>query len=176
MRRTRTTATAVAALAVAAGLLGPAAQGAAAAGRDDYPYRSDTTGAADPWGFTKRQCVSFTAFRLAQHGVRLRNATQHWGSAYTWNNAARRLGHRVDHHPAVGAVAQWDEGERSAYYSPGSTRPNGTLTAGPAGHVAYVTRVYADGSVQLEQYNLGSSRAYSTMRAKAPRYLHLGSR
>ena len=163
-------------LGLCAALLGPQAPAAAAARGDDYPYRADTTWAADPWGFTKRQCVSFTAFRLAQHGVRLKNSTQRWGSAYTWNNAARRLGHRVDKRPAVGAVAQWNEHERSAYYGPGSTRPNGSFTAGPHGHVAWVKAVYRDGSVLLEQYNLGSDRAYSTMRAKAPRYLHLGAR
>jgi hypothetical protein len=37
-----------------------------------------------------------------------------------------------------------------------------------------VRAVYADGSALIEQYNMFSSRSYSTMRVKAPRYLYYG--
>jgi len=36
-----------------------------------------------------------------------------------------------------------------------------------------VLSVYSDGSVLVEQYNLYGDESYSTMRVKAPRYLHL---
>ncbi|MGB8652130.1 MAG: CHAP domain-containing protein, partial [Mycobacteriales bacterium] len=142
-------------------------------GVDDYPYRTDATNGFDPWGFTKRQCVSFAAWRLAQHGHALSNSRDNWGSAYTWDDTARRLGRTVTTHPVVGAIAQWNADESSPYYAPGSATANGHFTAGGYGHVAWVKSVYADGSVLVEQYNLGGSRAYSVMRVKAPRYLIL---
>ena len=33
--------------------------------------------------------------------------------------------------------------------------------------------VYSDGSVKVEQYNVGGNRAYSVMRVKAPRYIYI---
>lgn len=147
-------------------------QPASAAG-DDYPWRTDTTWTADSWGFTKRQCVSFVAWRMYQRKTPINNRTQRWGSALYWDDAARRLGYGVSTRPGHGTVAQWNAGEGSAYYSPGSTRPNGTFRAGSYGHVAYVQGVYADGSVSVAQYNAGGTRAYSVMRVKAPRYIYI---
>lgn len=144
------------------------------AARDDYPYRHDTTGAADRWGFSRRQCVSFAAWRLAQQGTPVSAAA--WGSALRWDDAARRAGRRISARPVVGAVAQWNAGERSAYYSPGATRPSGTITASRHGHVGVVRTVYADGSVQLEQYNLRGDRRWAVARLTAPRYLYIGVR
>ena len=138
---------------------------------DDYPWRSDSTQAADTWGFTKRQCVSFAAFRLAQHGHALNNGTQHWGSALNWDDAARANGVTVTSTPHVGAIAQWNAGEGSGIYANGSSTPNGHFTAGSYGHVGYVAAVYSDGSALIEQYNLGGTRSYSAMRMQAPRYL-----
>ena len=157
-------------LALLVGLLGLAAPAHAAG--DDYPYRSATTNANDRWGFTVRQCVSFAAWRLAQAGHPVANSSNVWGSAAHWDDTARAKGVIVTTRPKVGAVAQWNAGERSAWYAPsGGT---GTLTAGPYGHVAWVKWVYSDASVLVEQYNVGGDRAYSTMRVKAPRYLYLG--
>ena len=143
----------------------------AAASGDDYPYRTDTTRSADPWGFTKRQCVSFAAWELKQHGHQISNYSGHWGSALTWDDTARRLGRRISSTPKAGAVAQWNAGERSTFYPAGGG--TGTLTAGSAGHVAYVTGVYSDGTARVEQYNADGSRAFSAMRVRAPRYLYL---
>jgi surface antigen len=75
--------------------------------------------------------------------------------------------------PAVGAVAQWNEGEHSAYWSGASSSSDGTFVAGSVGHVAWVTAVYSDGSVLVAQYNGTGDRAYSTVRVRAPRYLFL---
>ena len=140
---------------------------------DAYPYRTSTTNANDAWGFTQRQCVSYVAWRLSQSGRAISNA-DNWGSAYSWADAAGRLGFAVNSTPAVGAVAQWNAGESSAYYSSGSTNSNGSFGAGGYGHVAYVTAVYSDGSVQVSQYNAQGDRAFSSMHLRAPRYLHVG--
>ena len=140
---------------------------------DGYPWATDASWGADPWGFTKRQCVSYVAWRLAGAGSPLDNATQNWGSALTWDDTARRLGYPVGSRPFVGAVAQWNANERGAYWSPGADSPDGAYVAGPAGHVAWVVDVYDDGSVLVAQYNGTGNRAFSTMRVKAPRYLSL---
>ena len=146
----------------------------AQAAGDDYPWRTDTSQSADRWGFTKRQCVSFVAWRLAQRGQPIDNRTQRWGNAKDWDDAARRLGVGIGARPVVGAVAQWNAGESAAYYGPGSTRPNGTVRAGGYGHVGYVQGVHSDGSAVVSQYNLSGSRTYSLVRVKAPRYLYVG--
>jgi surface antigen len=137
--------------------------------RDDYPYRTATTNDNDEWGFTKRQCVSFAAFRLAQHGNAISNS-DNWGSALSWDDAAKRLGKTVTSTPKVGAIAQWNAGESSSVYSASGAK-QGTFSAGGYGHVGYVAAVYSDGSVLVEQYNLGGDRSYSSMRMTAPRYI-----
>jgi surface antigen len=143
-------------------------------GTDDYPYRNQSDFyATDKWGFTERQCVSFAAWRLAQHGRSISN-DDNWGSALTWDDTARRLGFTVTSRAHVGAVAQWNANESSAYYSKGSAKPNGRFAAGGYGHVGWVKQVYADGSALVEQYNMGGDRSYSVMRVKAPRYLLIG--
>ena len=159
----------------AAAPLGSAASAAAPAARsaDDYPWRLDQSWGADAYGFTKRQCVSFVAWRLAQRRTPISNA-QGWGSALTWDDTAVRLGHRIGVRPVVGAVAHWNAWESSKTWLNGSTRANGIVRAGSAGHVAYVSRVHADGSVTVQEYNGGGSRAFGTARLRAPRYLYLG--
>ncbi len=142
-------------------------------GGDDYPYRYASGSPSDPWGFTERQCVSFVAWRLNQAGRPLSNAANGWGSALTWADAARSHGRSITTSPSYGTVAQWNAGESSPYYASGSSSPNGYFTAGGYGHVAWVVAVYADGSALVQQYNISGDRSYSTMRVKAPRYLHL---
>jgi surface antigen len=140
---------------------------------DAYPYRSDSTGGRDDWGFTKRQCVSYVAWRLADLGRPIDNASQGWGSALDWDDTARRLGYSVSTRPQVGAVAQWNAHESGAYWSGSSASSDGSYAAGTVGHVAWVMKVYSDGSVLVAQYNGTGDRSYSTMRVKAPRYLSL---
>jgi surface antigen len=130
-----------------------------------YPWASDTTGGHDTWGFTMRQCVSYVAWRLSRVG-RPVYARQGWGSASGWDDVARRRGVTGTTRPAVGSVAQWNAGESSRV-------PRGTFTAGSYGHVAWVTAVYSDGSVQVAQYNGTGTRTYSSMRVFAPRFLRL---
>ena len=147
----------------------PAAPASAAG--DDYKWRTDTTNANDDYGFTRRQCVSFVGWRLHQHSHTINNGTQHWGSAYHWDEAAKALNKRITTTPKVGAIAQWNASESSKYYA--SNGGVGTIKAGSQGHVAWVNKVYSDGSVQIEQYNMSGNRAYSTMHVKAPRYIYV---
>lgn len=140
---------------------------------DSYPYAHAVGNAQDAWGFTERQCVSYAAWRLASAGSAISN-TDGWGSAYQWDDAARRLGRTVSSTPSVGSIAQWNAGESSLVFVGGSSTPNGRFTAGPYGHVGYVTAVFADGSVMVAQYNLRDDRSFSTMRMHAPRFLRLG--
>ena len=135
---------------------------------NDYPYASATTNASDKWGFTERQCVSFAAWRLARNGHPIDNNTQHWGSAYQWDEAARANGVRVSTTPHVGAIAQWNVGEGGTVWMNGG---KGHFTAGEYGHVGYVAAVYSDGSALIEQYNVMGDRNYSVLRMTAPRYL-----
>jgi surface antigen len=137
---------------------------------DDYPWKSDTTRSADSFGFTKRQCVSYTAWRLYKMGHRISNSSGHWGNAYHWDDAARNVGRTVTATPRVGAIAQWNAYERSAYYTSSGV---GTFQAGGYGHVAYVAYVYSDRSVLVRQYNVNGNRSFSQMRVKAPRYLYI---
>jgi surface antigen len=137
---------------------------------DDYPWKSDTTNSNDSFGFTKRQCVSYAAWRLYKAGHRINNSTQKWGNASRWDDTARALGKRVTTTPRVGAVAQWNAYEKSRWYSSSGI---GTMQAGRYGHVAYVVGVYSDGSVLVRQYNINGNRSYSQMRVKAPRYLYI---
>jgi surface antigen len=159
-------------MALLAALVSPLFASPALASGNDYPYRYDTQNRADRWGFTTRQCVSFAAWRLEQGRHPISNKTNVWGNAYHWDDAARARHIPVSSRPKVGSIAQWNANERSAYYAPNGGV--GTITAGGYGHVAYVAKVYSDGSVLIEQYNMSGNRSYSTMRVKAPRYLYLG--
>jgi surface antigen len=145
----------------------------AASAQDGYPWRVSNATAADPFGFTTRQCVSYVAWRLAERGTRLDNAREGWGSARTWDDAARRLGHRVGRAPVVGAVAHWDPWERGPLYTGGPSL-RATMSAGAYGHVAWVQHVHTDGSASVVQYNGAGTRSFSVSRVKAPRYLYVG--
>ncbi|SDN15778.1 CHAP domain-containing protein, partial [Allokutzneria albata] len=106
---------------------------------DDYPYKGQS--GTDKWGFYKRQCTSFVAHRLDQHGVRFKNAKYKgvfFGNADTWNNAAKSAGVKVNKTPKVGAVAVWERN---------------------SGHVAWVSKV-SGGKITVEEYNWNNPKAY----------------
>ena len=151
-----------------------AAPNSPAAAGDDYPFRVDQTWSSDPYGFTKRQCVSFVAWRAAQRGHEISNLREGWGNAADWDNAARRLGVGIGGRPVVGAVAHWNPGESSPVYSTRNAQLTGHMRAGAQGHVGYVEKVYADGSVVLTHYNGDGRRSFSLERVRAPRYLYVG--
>jgi surface antigen len=143
-----------------------------ASARDDYPWRLSQAATSDAYGFTTRQCVSFVAWRLAQHGSPIDNR-QGWGSARDWDEAAGRLGYVVGRRPVVGAVAQWNAYERGPLYT-GGARLRGIMQAGAYGHVAWVQHVHSDGSATVAHYNGTGTRSYTVSRVKAPRYLYVG--
>ncbi len=111
----------------------------------------------DSWGFVLRNCTSFAAWRLRERGgVAFSNsyAGQHWGDARNWDDAARRAGVRVDDVPAIGAVAQTDDGR--------------------VGHVAWVSAI-GPGTVTVEEYNHAVAGGYGTRTVPVGdfRYLHV---
>jgi surface antigen len=147
-----------------------------------YPYASQPNPVAiDPWGTVERQCTGYVTWALNKMGVDFglvdlgkNGRTVEFLNAGAWAKAARKGGWTVSHTPVVGAVAQWQANESSHWWI-NNVRYGATAAAD--GHVAIVTKVYRDGTVRIRQYNAGSpGRSYSTMRAKAPRYLYIGVR
>lgn len=95
----------------------------------------------DDWGMYNRQCVSYTAFRVAASGRYM----PYWGgvgNANQWDENARAAGIPVDYSPRAGDVAISNAG----YY----------------GHSMYVESVNADGSINISQYNASWTGTYST--------------
>lgn len=148
---------------VAAQSKAPGVTAGTPAANDDYPARLRNVtidSVFDEFGFPNRQCTSFVAWRLAsRNGVRLPVAP---GDARLWDDRLAPYA-VVNSTPAVGAIAQWNENE--SY---------GGLGAGPLGHVGWVQQVNADGTVTIEQYNVGSDGTYLQIHhTRAPRYIHL---
>lgn len=112
----------------------------------------------DPWGFALRNCTSFVAWRLREtnglDAFENHFGGVHWGNAEHWDEAASSLGYRVDDVPAIGAVAQTDDGR--------------------VGHVAWVSAI-GDGTVTVEEYNHSVAGGYGvrTVPTSDFRYLHL---
>ncbi|MCA9346963.1 CHAP domain-containing protein [Candidatus Saccharibacteria bacterium] len=98
----------------------------------------------DPWGMCYRQCVSYTAWKVASTG---RYMPTTWvngmGNARNWVTSAQSYGIPVDRNPTPGSVAIWASG----YY----------------GHAMYVEDVYSDGTMLISQYNFNYDGRYSTM-------------
>lgn len=94
----------------------------------------------DDWGMYNRECVSYTAFRVAASGRHM----PYWGgvgNANQWDENARRAGWGVDGNPRSGDVAIWNAG----YY----------------GHAMYVDSVMGDGSIVISEYNYDWTGRYS---------------
>lgn len=94
----------------------------------------------DNWGMYNRECVSYTAFRVAASGRYM----PYWGgrgNANQWDDNARAAGIPVDGNPQVGDIAISNAG----YY----------------GHSMYVEAVYGDGRILVSQYNSGWDGLYS---------------
>ena len=99
----------------------------------------------DPWGMYKRQCVSYTAWKVASSGRHM----PYWGGrgdAKKWDDNARAAGIPVDGNPRSGDVAISNKG---AY-----------------GHAMYVEAVNSDGTVTVSQYNADLKGHYSEGRRR----------
>lgn len=94
----------------------------------------------DSWGMYNRECVSYTAWKVAESGRRM----PYWGgygNANQWDENAINAGIPVDTNPRPGDVAVSNRG----YY----------------GHVMYVESVNANGTINISQYNAGLNGTYS---------------
>ncbi|HVE80559.1 MAG TPA: CHAP domain-containing protein, partial [Candidatus Dormibacteraeota bacterium] len=95
----------------------------------------------DDWGMYNRECVSYTAFKVASSGRYM----PYWGgrgNAKQWPDNARAAGIPVDGNPRAGDVA--------------------ASLSGPYGHVMYVERVNGNGTIDISQYNAENQGLYST--------------
>lgn len=94
----------------------------------------------DTWGMYNRECVSWTAYRVAASGRYM----PYWGgrgNANQWDDNAIASGIPVDRSPQVGDVAI----SNSGYY----------------GHSMYVEAVNDDGSIAVSQFNHDWNGTYS---------------
>lgn len=101
----------------------------------------------DTWGMFNRQCVSYTAFRVAASGRNM----PYWGgkgNANQWDDNARRAGIPVDNNPQPGDVA--------------------IRNSEPYGHAMYVESVNPDGTINISQYNAAWDGRYSTRNNLSP--------
>ena len=95
----------------------------------------------DNWGMYNRECVSYTAFRVAASG----RHKPYWGgigNANQWDDNARNQGIPTDYSPRAGDVAISNAG----YY----------------GHAMYVESVNPNGTINISQYNADWQGTYST--------------
>lgn len=86
----------------------------------------------DNWGMYNRECVSYTAFKVAASGRYM----PYWGgrgNANKWDDNARAAGYQVDTTPSPGDVA--------------------IINAGYYGHAMYVEDVLDDGRIVISHYN-----------------------
>jgi surface antigen len=94
----------------------------------------------DTWGMYNRECVSYTAFRVAASGRYM----PYWGgvgNANQWDDNARAAGIPTDSNPRAGDVAI----SNSGFY----------------GHAMYVESVNGDGTITVSQYNAALDGRYS---------------
>lgn len=113
-----------------------------------YPYADVAfpNEESDPWGMYKRQCVSYTAWKVSASGRNM----PYWGgvgNANQWPDDARNAGIPVDGNPQVGDVA--------------------IQYIGVAGHAMYVEAVNGDGTIEISQYNGDYNGNYSTATVSA---------
>jgi peptidoglycan DL-endopeptidase CwlO len=129
-----------------ASLYGNASGGGACGG--GYPGRwcnAEQDTIVDSWGMFNRECVSYTAFKVAASGRYM----PYWGgrgNAKQWPGNASGAGIPVDGNPRAGDVA--------------------ISMAGPYGHAMYVESV-SGGNINVSQYNYGNNGEYSTMTISA---------
>jgi surface antigen len=95
----------------------------------------------DSWGMYNRECVSYTAFKVAASGRNM----PYWGgigNANQWDNNAINAGIPVDGNPQAGDVA--------------------ISNSGAYGHAMYVESVNGNGTLNISQYNAALDGRYST--------------
>lgn len=110
---------------------------------DTYPSPWCSSGQdtmLDSWGMYNRECVSYTAWKVAESGRYM----PYWGgvgNANQWDDDAIAAGIPVDSHPRAGDVA--------------------IKNSGPYGHAMYVESVNGDGTINISQYNANLNGQFS---------------
>ena len=87
-------------------------------------------------------CTNYVAYRLTNNG-RLTSIPEGTGSAWKWGATAKSRGIPVAQLPRVGDVAWWNA--------------TANVGNGTGGHVAYVERVYSNGSIRVSEDNYGGT-------------------
>lgn len=112
-------------------------------GGGSYPYANQGFPCAggDPWGMCYRQCVSYTAWKVAATGRNM----PFWGgigNANQWPGNAQAAGIPTGYEPRAGAIA--------------------VMMSGPYGHTMYVEEVLSGGSqIRVSEYNYSWNGTYS---------------
>lgn len=111
-----------------------------------YPSANHCGCEADPWGFFKRQCTSYAAWKVNESGISMTNwmtgpngNSGLFGNAGTWDDNAAYIGFAVDTLPRVGDIAVWEARPGYPYYM-------------DVGHVARVEEVNGS-TVYVSEYN-----------------------
>ena len=112
-----------------------------------YPYVRACPGAGerddvDRWRMNTCNCTSYVAWALAANGYRTDWFIAGAMDAWNWPHVARLAHLIVGMKPRVGSVAVWPHWGRF-------------------GHLAFVTAVNPDGTVDVVEYNLPGARAFS---------------
>ena len=109
-------------------------------GWSDAGYRAEQS--TPHWNMAAgTNCTNYVAYRLTSNGRRTARPPQ-TNAAHTWGAAARAAGIPVTSTPKVGSIAWW---EKDVY------------PAKKKGHVAYVERVRADGSILVSEDNMNQA-------------------
>jgi surface antigen len=114
---------------------------------DTYPSPWCSSGQdsmIDSWGMFNRECVSYTAWKVAESGRYM----PYWGG--------------------IGNANQWDDNARAAHIPVDTNPQTGDVAiknSQPYGHAMYVESVNGDGTINISQYNANLngqfSRAYN---------------
>jgi surface antigen len=97
-----------------------------------WPNVAPTTYIADGYGYYEGECTSFAAWAVRNQGLQYVSSPNSLGNADSWHAT------RTEYTPHVGDIAQWGDNHNGA---------------DGVGHVAYVSEVYGDGTIQVEEYN-----------------------
>ena len=120
--------------------------------RGGYPMKwanAPMNAYVDDWGMYSRQCVSYTAFKVASTYGNM----PYWGgrgNAHEWDDNARAAGIKVSSVPAPGTVA--------------------ILNDGSYGHAAWVESVNPNGTINISHYNVGWTGEYAEWYNLNPSY------
>lgn len=105
-------------------------------GTGGYPWASSPN-QVDPWGFYTGQCTSFAAFRFnGFFGAPFNDTRPGSGSAWNWPALAGDQSYHTSKTARVFSVVSWP-----------------TNSFMPFGHVAWVTAVHPNGTIDVEEYN-----------------------